>query len=149
MASGTAPESGQNVQLVGVVDDEQQFALLKVTAQRCPGRPQKGGGLPYVGDIHQMAERPKRDQALGRGAGDPVDDCRRVALDDGFDSQAGQRRFAAAVGSEYDGAGQFSSGPCFFLQGSTQLLQGGRMLRNFPSNRHRRILVRARAAAAR
>jgi hypothetical protein len=35
------------------------------------------------------------------------------------------------------------------LKGGVQLLQGGRMLRDVPSNRHCRILWRATPAAAR
>ena len=40
----------QDVQVVGVVDDQQQIAL-PVTAQRRPGRPQQRGRLPDVGPI--------------------------------------------------------------------------------------------------
>ena len=120
---------------MGIVDDQQQIALPIVTAQRCPGRPQQRSRLPDLGDVHQMAEGPERDHALGRGAGDPAGERGRVPLAELFGGQSGQRGFADAVGSEYDGPGARR-----VTQGNVQLLQGGRVLRDVPSNRHRRIL---------
>ncbi len=118
-----------------VVDDEQQIALRGIAAQRRPGRPQQRGRLPELGDVDQMAECPERDHALGRGAGDPAGEHGRVAAGEVFGGQARQRGFADAVGSEYDGPG-----PRGVAEGNVQLLQGGRVLRDVPSNRHRRIL---------
>jgi hypothetical protein len=61
-----------------------------------------------------------------------------VPADELFGGQSGQSGFTAAVGSEYDGPG-----PRRITQGNFQLFQGGRMLGDVPSNRHRRILLRA------
>jgi hypothetical protein len=60
-----------------------------------------------------------------------------VPPDELFGGQSGQCGFAAAVRPEHDGPG-----PGRVVQGSVQLLQGGRVLRDVPSNRHRRILLR-------
>ena len=65
-------------------------------------------------------------------------------MGDFFGGQSGQRGFAAAVGPDHDSPRQRS-----VLKSNVELLQGGRMLRNVPSNRHRRIVVRATPAAAR
>ncbi len=64
----------------------EQIALLLVTAQRGPGRPQQRGRLPDVGDLHQMAEGPERDHAFGGGAGDPAGNCGGVLADELFGS---------------------------------------------------------------
>ena len=133
---------------MGVIDDEQQIALPIRARQRCPGRPQERGGLSDVGDINQVAECPERDHALSGGAGDPVDVRGRMAFDNAFRGQSGQRGFAAAVGSEHDGAGRLSFWPRALVKRNVQLLQGGRMLRNIPSNRHCRILWRATPVTA-
>ncbi len=55
-----------------------------------------------------------------------------------FCGQSGQCGFAGAVGSEYDG-----TWPGGIPQSSVQPLQGRRVLWDVPSNRHRRILLRA------
>ena len=132
----------QDVEVVGIVDDEQQIALRVVTSQRCPGRPQQRSGLADVGPetrkVHQVAEGAERHHPLGRRAGDPADDGVRVPADELFGGQSGQSGFTAAVGSEYDGPGLRR-----ITQGNVQLFQDGRMLGDVPSNRHRRILLRA------
>ncbi|CNJ13877.1 Uncharacterised protein [Mycobacterium tuberculosis] len=111
-----------------VIDDEQQ-----ITAQRRARRPQQRGRLAELRDPDQMAERAEWDHTLGRGAGDPVHERRRVRGHEVFGGKARQRGFADAVGTEDD-----RTGPG--VQRGIQLLQGGRVLRDIPSNRHRRIL---------
>src|SRR5262249_51057617 len=85
-----------------------------------------------------MTEGPERNHPLGRRAGDPAGERGGVPGDEAFGGQSGQRGFADPVGSEDDGPA-----PGLVTQGDVQLLQGGRVLRHIPSNRHCRILWRA------
>ena len=133
----------QDVQVVGVVDDEQQV----VTVQRCPGRAQQRGRLADVGDLHQVAEGAERNRAFGRGAGDPADARAGMPAAEVFGGQPGQRGFTAAVRSEHDGPARRRCGPLAARGGGgqsgppgrqrrVQPLRSRRVLGDVPSNRH-------------
>ena len=88
----------------------------------------------------------KAPNGTTRSVGVPVTQRMSVVgmlADEMFGGQSGQRGFADAVGSEHDGAR-----PRRIAQGNVELLQGCRVLRDVPSNRHRRILLRAVPASA-
>ena len=130
----------QDVQVVGVVDDQQQIAL-RSPLERRPGRAQQRGGLPDVGDIHQVAEGAERDHPLGRGAGDPADERvgmlagRSVRRPTGPAWICRHRRVRAPP----------RRGRADVAQGNIQLLQGRRVLRDVPSNRHQPDFIARRA----
>ena len=130
----------QDVQVVRVVDDQQQ--LLRIAPQRLPGpraaaRPASRGRLMSIRWLNAPNGTTRSvgvpvTQRMSR-LGWPLAKCsaaRRASVD--LPTPSGPRTTAPAAPRRQR--------PQVRHQGNVQLLEGGRVLRDVPSNRHRRIL---------